>query len=472
MTAIEPPQAMPAGTATRPRPPEVDGDQPSALGRLRAFVEERGIDTFRVGGVTTDGAWRGHRAPASAVLSGDQIAQADAVFGTDIQNDWYEPTLGFADAAHGLPDFVLRPDLSTVRAVPWAEGEGAVICDHVDWSGEPVEISPRHVLRRVVERCRGIGYEPVAAVELEFYVYRETPDSLREKGYTGLLPLSSVDSGLDLTLMADLLRRWTRALEEYGIATAGAGTELGPSHVELNLAHRPALEAADAAMLYKHALRELAAQDGLTVTFMARPDAARPPSSSHVHVSLWDGDRNAFWDREGARASATLRAYVAGAVAGLAELSLPALPTINSYRRIAPHLGTPTNMTWGYENRTTALRVISHQAGGSRVEHRLAGADANPYLSVAVALAGGIAGVEEGGEPPPEVSGDAWALSDREPVPTSLERAIELFEHSELAREWLGERFCDHYAATRRWELERFAQAVTDWERERYLERA
>jgi len=334
-----------------------------ALERLRAFVEERAIDTFRAGGATIDGAWRTQRVPAAALLTGEPIAQPDAIFATDVAFDWYEPRLGYSGANRGLPDLALVPDLSTVRALPWEEGTATVICDHVEWDGTPVEISPRHVLSRVVERCRSLGYEPLAAVELELYVYRETPETLRQKGYTRLAPLTPVDSPLDPIVASGLLRRWTRALEDYGLAVAGASTETGPSHLELNLAHRPALEAADAALMYKHALRELAAQEALTVTFMARPEAALPPSSSHVHVSLWEEERNSFWD--GPAGSRTLRAYVAGALASLRELALLALPTVNSYRRIAPYRGSPTGATWGFENRTAALRVLAHTAGAA-----------------------------------------------------------------------------------------------------------
>lgn len=442
---------------------------PPVLERLRAFVEERAIDTFRAGGATIDGTWRTQRVPAAALLTGEPIAQPDAIFATDVAFDWYEPRLGYSGANRGLPDLALVPDLSTVRALPWEEGTATVICDHMEWDGTPVEISPRHVLARVVERCRSLGYEPLAAVELEFYVYRETPETLREKGYARLAPLTPVDSPLDPIVASGLLRRWTRALEDYGLAVAGASTETGPSHLELNLAHRPALEAADAALMYKHALRELAAQDALMVTFMARPEAAVPPSSSHVHMSLWEDERNAFWD--GPAGSSTLRAYVAGALASLRELALLALPTVNSYRRIAPYRGSPTGATWGFENRTAALRVVAHAAGGCRVEHRLAGADANPYLSVAAALASGLHGLERALEPPEPYQGDTWALAEVPQVPRTLDDAIELFDTSPLARELLGERFCDHYAATRRRELERFRRAVTDWERERYLER-
>lgn len=444
--------------------------QAPELQRLQAFVEERAIDSFRAGGVTIDGAWRAQHVPARALLSGEPIASPDAVFGADLRFDWYEPRLGYTGADHGLPDLALVPDLTSVRAIPWSEGEAAVICDHAEWDGQPVEIAPRHVLRSVVERCRALGLEPVAAVELELYVYRETPETLRVKRFTGLEPLSAVNSPLDPSLSADLLRRWTKALDAYGLTVAGASTEMGASHLELNLAHRPALEAADAAVLYKHALRELAAAEDLTVTFMARPDAALPPSSSHVHVSLWDGERNAFWSQENDPPKA-LAAYLAGSLTALGELALLALPTVNSYRRIEPYRGSPTNATWGAENRTAALRTVAHSARGARVEHRLAGADANPYLSVAAALAGGVHGLERGLTPPAPVTGDAWALNGVEPVPRSLERAIELFVASDVARELLGERFCDHYAATRRWELERFGQTVTDWERDRYLER-
>ena len=447
----------------------VHAEHASGLDRVRAFVEEQAIDSFRAGGVTIDGTWRAQHLPARALLAGDPIGSPDAVFGADVRFEWYEPRLGYTGADHGLPDFALVPDLTTVRAVPWAEGEAAVICDYAEWDGPPVEISPRHVLRRVVDRCRALGLEPIAAVELEFYVYRETPETLRNKHYTGLELLSPVNSPLDPALAAGLLRRWTKALDAYGLTVAGASTELGAGHLELNLTHRPALEAADAAVLYKHALRELAAADDLTVTFMARPDAARPPSSGHVHVSLWDGERNALWsdDRDMPK---TLGAYVAGSLTTLRELALLALPTINSYRRIERYRGSPTNVTWGPENRTTALRTLTHSPRGARIEHRLAGADANPYLSVAAALGGGIVGIERDLEPPAPVAGDAWALTDPEPVPPTLEQAIELFERSELARDLLGERFCAHYAATRKWELRRFRDAVTDWERERYLE--
>jgi glutamine synthetase len=448
----------------------VHADQTSALQSLHAFVEERAIESFRAGGVTIDGSWRARHVPARELLAGKALGSPDAVFGADLRFDFYEPRLGYTGADHGLPDFALVPDLATVRAIPWAAGQAAVICDYHEWDGSPVEIAPRHVLRRVVERCRAVGFEPLAAVELEIYAYRETPETLRAKRYTGLEPLSPLDSPLDPSLAGALLQRWTQALDAYGLTVASAGTELGAGHLEVNLSQRPALEAADAAVLYKHALRELAGAEDLTVTFMARPETTLPPSSGHVHVSLWDGDRNAFWG-ERDQLPQTLGAYLAGSVASLGELALLALPTINSYRRIEPYRGSPTTATWGPENRTAALRTVTHTPRGARVEHRLAGADANPYLSVAAALAGGVAGIERWLEPPPPVTGDAWAVADAEPVPRTLERAIELFEASELARDLLGERFCDHYAATRRWELARFAQAVTDCERERYLER-
>jgi glutamine synthetase len=314
------------------------------------------------------------------------------------------------------------------------------------------------------------------AIELEVRYFREDQESLRAKDYAGLRPLSP---GLNCysihhaSIDEDVVGEVRRLLLEYGIPVEGYNREHGAGMYEINLRHGDALTAADQAMLYKSASKEIAARRGVIPTFMAKYSDQVDGCSGHIHQSVWDteGERNLFWDKEGRHHTSKLMGhYIAGLLATLPELMLMYAPNVNSYKRFVEGTWAPTTATWGFENRTTALRVISTNAGACRLEQRVPGADVNPYLGFAACLAGGLYGIEQKLEPPPMTEGDAYGIKGVPRLPSTLSQAVEAFSGSALARQFFGEGFVEHYAAMRRWEVDRYNRAVTDWERRRYFE--
>jgi glutamine synthetase len=361
----------------------------------------------------------------------------------------------------GYPDMRAVPDLDTARIVPWHDRTALLLCDFVSRDGGAVPLSPRAVLRSVVERARAIGVEPIVGVELEFYLLRETPQSVLGKRPSQLVAVDERPSVYGV-VAASRHEPFAAAVREtllrYGLAVEACNPEAGPGQLEINLRAATALQAADEAFLLKSAIKEIAADQGLLATFMAKPRSDWPGSSCHLHLSLREGT------------TSTLRHFIGGLLDGMAELSALFAPTPNSYRRFVPHSWAGTTATWGVDNRSAGLRVIGR--GDMRVEHRQAGADANPYLAVSAALAAGLDGVERRCEPPPPVDGDVYASVDgaAHRLPATLGEATDLLERSALARDWLGDEVVDHCVAMRRAELAAQAAAVTDWETSRYLE--
>jgi glutamine synthetase len=435
--------------------------------RLR-LLRRRGIETVIVAGADTHGIMRGKRVPIAeldrAVESG--IALCEVIWALPV--DEREPVA--APAGHagyfprdGYPDMLALPDLETARVVPWHDRTALMLCDFVDRDGSAIPLSPRAVLRSVVERAGSMGFEPIVGVELEFYVLRETPPSVLAKRPSQLVAVDErpavygVVAGSRHEPFAASVRE---TLRRYGLAVEACNPESGPGQFEINLRAAPALQAADEAFLLKSAVKEVAAGQGLLATFMAKPRSDWPGSSCHLHLSLRDGT------------SATTRHFIGGLLAGMAELSAIFAPTPNSYRRLTPYSWAATTATWSVDNRSAGLRAIPSDDGATRVEHRQAGADANPYLAGAAALAAGLDGVERCCEPPPPVDGDVYALPTGAvpPLPATLAEATDLLERSALARDWLGDDVVDHCVAMRRAELAAQAAAVTDWEISRYLE--
>ncbi len=448
------------------------------LAQIERLIAERGVEVVKAGGADMDGVFRGKRLLAQPFLEGCRGAgfpQCDVIFGWDIQEQLIDG-LALGSAATGFADILMQPDLATFRLVPWEAGAAAVVCDYAHEDGRPLEVSPRQVLRRVIERARAAGYEPRMAVELELRLFREDQESLRAKGYTDLRPLNP---GLNCysihhaSIDEDLVGRIRRLMIDYDVPVEGYNREHGEGMYELNVHYADALTAADHAMLYKSGSKEIAAQAGVVPTFMAKYSDQMDGCSGHLHQSLWspDAERNLFFDAGAPhQASDLMRSYVAGALATLPEFLLLYAPNVNSYKRFVPGSWAPTTLTWGFENRTAALRAISASEGGCRIENRTPGADVNAYLGLAASLAGGLYGIERGLEPPPPVEGDAYRLGEAPGLPRSLPEAVERFAASEVAREYFGAEFVEHYAAMRRWEAEVHRRAVTDWERRRYFE--
>jgi glutamine synthetase len=442
------------------------------------LMDSHHIEVVKVGAADMDGVYRGKRVTRDHFLSlcqGEGIPQCDVVFGWDIQEEVIGD-LPYSSWAGGFRDILMRPDPSTFAVVPWEPGAASVVCDFFTEDGDPFPVAPRQVLRRVVERAAKAGLRYRMAIEFEVRYFREDQESLRAKDYSGLRPLSlglNCYSIHHASIDEDVVGEVRRLLIEYGIPVEGYNREHGAGMYELNLRHGDALTAADQAMLYKSASKEIAARCGVIPSFMAKYSDQVDGCSGHIHQSAWDaeGERNLFWDEEGRHHMSKLMGHhIAGLLATLPEFMLMYAPNVNSYKRFVEGTWAPTTATWGIENRTTALRVISSSAGACRVEQRVPGADVNPYLGFAACLAGGLHGIEQKLEPPPMTEGNAYGTMGSPRLPSTLSEAVEAFTTSALAREFFGEGFVEHYAAMRRWEADKYNRAVTDWERRRYFE--
>jgi glutamine synthetase len=436
------------------------------------------LETVGLGGSDFNGIFRGKHVPAEAFLAniespmslGDMVFALDPVDGVTVEGP---PTGWWPISERGLREMRCIPAPETFRIVPWRHRTAVALCDFAFTDGTPVDAAPRAVLRRVVERARSMGLEPKVGYELEFVVFRETAASARDKGFRDLEPFgrrqawSMLRAGLD----DDMLRVLRTGLTEFGIPIEGWTTEGADAQYEINVPYCDALDAADRALLHRFAVKELAEREGLIATFMARPPQSIYGSSMHLHQSLWRADgSNALHDPAGEHGLTDLaRHFIAGQLAHQHELTALFAPHVNSYKRLLPWMSAGANATWGLENWSTAVRVMSSSPHATRVEFRTSGADANPYLAIAGSLAAGLAGIERGLEPPPPTAGLGDDQASAPTVPRSLEEAIAALEASAVAREHLGEEFVGVYAATRRGELEAFRQVVTDWEAERYL---
>ncbi len=389
-----------------------------------------------------------------------------------------DPQEGFRLASwdQGYGDFHAVLDLRTVRRMPWCEGSAIVLADlhHEDGSGDVAE-SPRAVLRRQLDRLADRGLNAMMGSELEFYLFHNTYPEAHQRNFRELTPSS--DYLIDYHLLQtardeDVLRRLRNELGDAGIQVEGSKGEWGNGQYEVNLLYSPALEMADAHTLYKHAAKEIAAQQDRAITFMAKWDADQAGSSNHLHTSLWceKEKRNLFWDAETEEASEMFRQFLGGLMKYGRAMTYFFAPTVNSYKRFQSASWAPTRMVWSMDNRTTAFRVIG-EGSGFRVENRSPGADTNPYLAFAATLAAGLAGMDEKLDCGPAYSGNAYQDETLERLPSSLEDAAELLDRSEMARSAFGENVVDFYVHTARLEAQAFAASVTDWERNRYFER-
>jgi glutamine synthetase len=384
----------------------------------------------------------------------------------------------FPTETQGYPDIFAHLDASTLRLVPWHDDTALFLGDwHLPHGGGPVPIAPRGVLRNVVGRCRELGYEPMSALELEFYLLKEKVGTHHHKRPDELVPLQEAPStyGVVLGSHQEPIGAIVRdQMLQYGLPVEACNPETGPGQFEITLRYGDSLKAADDAFLFKSGVKEVAAQHDLLATFMAKPNSTWAGNSCHIHVSLRDDEgRGAFHaGDEPHEISATMRHFAAGVLSTMAEFTALMAPTPNSYRRYVPYSWAGTTATWGIDNRSVGLRAICEGESGTRLEHRQPGGDANPYIATAALLAGGLHGVENKMEPPALISADVYAMP-RGAVPSlprTLSQAVGLLERSDIAREWLGDDFVDHYVAMKRAELEAQAVAVTDWEVARYLE--
>jgi glutamine synthetase len=408
----------------------------------------------------------------SAIDSG--FGFCDVVFGWDAHDATYDNTT-LTGWHKGFPDALARLDPYTYRTVPWDDHVPFFLGDFENEDGTPYPICPRQVLKRVLARAAKLGMRPMCGMEFEWFNFRETPQSWAEKRYVAPEPITPGMFGYSLLRIngsKDFFRALMEELRDFGVPLEGLHTETGPGVFEAAILYSDALEAADRAILFKTATKEIGARFGIMPSFMAKWNAQYPGCSGHVHQSLSDGRANLFHDEaDPFRMSATFKSYLAGQLAVMPQLMPMYAPTINSYKRLVDGFWAPVKATWGVDNRTASFRVIAPSPRSTRLETRSPGADVNPYLAIAACVAAGLHGIERGMklESNP-IEGTNRGAEDLPRLPRTLERATEGFRRSEVARDFFGDDFVDHFAATREWEWRQHLDAVTDWELKRYFE--
>jgi glutamine synthetase len=452
-------------------------DTTQATGRLdldilRSEVEAGKIDTVLLAMTDMQGRLQGKRLTATHFL--DEVVEHDAegcnyLLAVDVEMNTVE---GYAMSSweRGYGDFVFKPDLDTLRRVPWQEGTALVTCDLLWEDGSPVVASPRQVLKRQLGRLSERGLEAFVGTELEFIVFMDSYEEAWRKGYRDLEPANyyNVDySLLGTARIEPLLRRIRNSMAGAGLAVEDAKGECNFGQHEINFRFDRALTTADGHAIYKNGAKEIAAQEGCSISFMPKFDE-REGNSCHIHLSLRAEDgAPVFAEDHGF--SDTFNHFLAGQLASLRELTLFFAPNINSYKRYAKGSFAPTAVAWGKDNRTCSMRVVGH-GGSLRVENRLPGGDVNPYLAIAAMIAAGLHGIENELSLEDEFEGNAYE-ADKPHVPTNLREAQELFAQSETARSAFGDEVVEHYLNMARVEIEAFEAAVTDWERYRNFER-
>ena len=447
------------------------------LEQLRIEVEGGRIDTVLLVLTDMQGRLQGKRMAARYLL--DDVLGADGPPGTVEGCDYLLAvdvdmnTVGGYDLSgwdRGYGDLVWRLDLDTIRWIPWHEGTALIHCDVVYADGTPVPPSPRQILRRQLDRLAERGWSAYVGTELEFIVFQDTYEDAWKADYRGLTPANqyNVDySMLGTGRIEPLLRRIRLGMAGAGMTVESAKGECNLGQHEIAFRYGEALSTCDDHVLYKTGAKEIAAQDGRSLTFMAKYDE-REGNSCHVHLSLRGPDGPVF--AAGHDHTPVFDRFLAGLLAGLRELTLFCAPNVNSYKRFVPGSFAPTALAWGRDNRTCALRVVGHSAPSLRVENRVPGGDVNPYLAVAAMLAAGLDGIER--ELPLEEAfvGNAYD-SDKPRVPATLREAAALWTDSALARSAFGDDVVDHYANNARVEIAAYDATVTDWERRRGFER-
>ncbi len=439
------------------------------LAELRSEVDRGAVDTVLLALTDMQGRLQGKRLTARHFLA--EVAEHGAegcnyLLGVDVD---MSPVEGYSMFSweRGYGDFVLRPDLDTLRPVPWQEGTVVCLADVVWEDGSDVVASPRQVLRRQLARLSERGWSANAGTELEFIVFRDTYEQAWHQGYRALEPanLYNVDYSLLGTARVEpLIRRIRNSMEAAGMLCEDSKGECNFGQHEINFHYADALRTADEHAIYKNGVKEIAALEGMAITFMAKYDE-REGNSCHIHFSLADDEGPLFH-----RDRTLFESFLAGQLAGLRELTLLLAPNINSYKRFAAASFAPTAVAWGHDNRTCSLRVVGKGAS-LRFENRAGGADLNPYMALSAIIAAGLHGVDQGLELEPVFEGNAYTSTEKPRIPGSLRDARDLFAASEIARSALGEELVAHYVNAADVELAAFGGAVTDWERYRGFER-
>ncbi len=445
------------------------------IAEIRRTLTAREVEHVKIGVFDTDGIMRGKYLSRDKLLSAfdKDLGFCDVILGWDSNDQLYDNSK-FTGWHTAYPDATVRILPATHREIPF-EPQTALLLG--EFSGRAEAVCPRGCLRRVLERAAKMGYAVSAAAEFEFFVFEETPASIREKGYRNLKTMTPGNFGYSVlrsSVHADLYHELLDLGQAMRFPIEGLHTETGPGVLEAALTYCDALEAADRAALFKTFAKIVAQRHGVMATFMAKWSNSVPGQSGHLHISMRTTQgASVFHDTSKQNdMSDEMRWFIGGQQALMPEILAMVAGTVNSYSRLVPGFWAPTSATWGVENRTTALRVIKGGPSSQRVEYRIAAADINPYIALSAAIGSGLWGIEHRIEPDAPIVGNSY---DREHaperrLPATLYAAAERLAASKPARELFGDEFVEHYAATRQWEEREFRKAITDWELARYFE--
>ena len=442
------------------------------------YVKNHPSGKVKIAFADIDGVLRGKYVSTEKFLS---IASGNTTF-CDVIFGWDAGDVAYDNAAYtgwhtGYPDSPARIDLTTFRKIPWENDLPFFLGEMLDAKGKPSPICPRQLLKKVLGDAHDDGYEPEFAQEFEWFNFAETPQSAHEKNYRNLTPLTPGMFGysvLRTTVQNPFFTDLFDLLTRMNVPIEALHTETGPGVLEAAIAHAPLPEAADRAAVFKTAVKEIAYRHGIMATFMAKINESLPGCGGHVHQSLWDSSRkkNLFHDdKDKLKMSGLMKSYVAGQLACLPYILPMFAPTINSYKRLVEGAWAPTTLTWGVDNRTVALRVLTGGSKSARLETRVIGSDVNPYLAMAAALASGLYGIRNKLKlTEPATVGNGYRNFSNGTLPQTLEAATKLMKESRIVRTIFGAKFVEHFTGTREWEWKQHLKPVTDWELRRYFE--
>lgn len=437
---------------------------------VRQAIADEGIKTVRVTFMDNSGVARARNVTAGMFATHgieEGIPYPSAMLSVDTAANFV--LAAGAGFASGYPSWVLKPDVTTFTVLPWAPGTAKVVADLYTLAGDLVEVAPRNVLQRVLRALAGEGYTARGATEYEFYVFRQIEGGRPQPTWAGINCYSEVVQHQ----VDDILTALSTNMDAIGLGIEEANTEYGPGQFEISMGHFEGFRAADMALYYKMAVKEIMFQLGYTATFMTKPLNGASGSGSHFHHSLYRADtgRNAFDAPDGAHGlSDVARWFIGGELRHARAVCALVNPSINSYKRLRPYTFAPSGVSWGLENRMTMLRVPHARGQGTRVENRLPGADNNPYLMMAAVYAAGLDGIRNRIEPEHFIQGeDAYARTDLPALPGSLAEALVALRQDEPLVSLLGEDFVAVYSALKGSEVARYNDYVTDWEVQEYL---
>jgi len=447
--------------------------------QITSYLQENNIQKIKFAFADIDGVLRGkiihHKKFTDGLKSG--YGFCDVVFGWDSSDTCYDNAVELTGWHTGYPDKPCRIDLSTFRTVPWQENIPFFLGDFSNSDGSDLSACPRSLLKRIAKECEAMGYHPEFAQEFEWFNFKETPQTLQDKSFTNLQPLTPGMFGYSILRTSennDFVNDLFNLLMQFNIPLEGLHTETGPGVYEGAILHSHVIEAGDRAVLFKTAVKEIAYKHGIMATFMAKWNVDLPGCGGHVHQSLWNKDQteNLFYNGDDPNKMSDLhKHYLAGQLHCLPYILPMFAPTINSYKRLIEGAWAPTTITWAVENRTTAFRVLNSSPAYTRLETRIPGADTNPYLVMAAALASGLYGIKN--KLPLEIPatvGNGYQNNKNGRIASNLYDASIDMKNSAIAKELFGEGFVDHFTKTRLWECAQFAKSVTDWELKRYFE--